>query len=103
MSALSGLDIKVASCLVPRHNRAQLGHLTAANVHGMRTTRVKRAAWRRSQRRGDFPFYRHKCAPAPLHVGHFAQQGLSVGMHGMRSEEHTSELQSLMRLSYADC
>src|SRR3546814_10177294 len=27
--------------------------------------------------------------------------GLIIGMNGIRSEEHTSELQSLMRISYA--
>src|SRR3546814_10761615 len=27
--------------------------------------------------------------------------GMNVGLHGARSEEHTSELQSLMRISYA--
>src|SRR3546814_1001153 len=28
-------------------------------------------------------------------------QGVSIAMQGIRSEEHTSELQSLMRISYA--
>src|SRR3546814_8209931 len=30
-----------------------------------------------------------------------ADQGFDVAGHGVRSEEHTSELQSLMRISYA--
>src|SRR3546814_3550315 len=35
---------------------------------------------------------------APRHVG---LEPAQAGKHGVRSEEHTSELQSLMRISYA--
>src|SRR3546814_6279979 len=35
------------------------------------------------------------------HVGEVCAQALYVGQAAVRSEEHTSELQSLMRLSYA--
>src|SRR3546814_3059601 len=39
-----------------------------------------------------------RCAPAGNRLPHC---GLSVDRRGLRSEEHTSELQSLMRISYA--
>src|SRR3546814_6745007 len=35
------------------------------------------------------------------HVAHRADIDLAAGQEGDRSEEHTSELQSLMRISYA--
>src|SRR3546814_1027149 len=34
-------------------------------------------------------------------LAHGAERGLAVAGHDARSEEHTSELQSLMRISYA--
>src|SRR3546814_4100220 len=37
--------------------------------------------------------------PAPLY--HAAPAGWTNAVHRLRSEEHTSELQSLMRISYA--
>src|SRR3546814_13248501 len=37
----------------------------------------------------------------PLHAGYAARNGISAAACARRSEEHTSELQSLMRISYA--
>src|SRR3546814_5157242 len=37
----------------------------------------------------------------PMHVAHKDLNGSDKGGHPHRSEEHTSELQSLMRISYA--
>src|SRR3546814_8877162 len=46
---------------------------------------------------------RHLRAQAAVTLGRFVQDRHQDGdgMSGMRSEEHTSELQSLMRISYA--
>src|SRR3546814_1096112 len=42
-------------------------------------------------------------ASAPIRASHHCRAycGLAMGCSGVRSEEHTSELQSLMRISYA--
>src|SRR3546814_6565806 len=40
-------------------------------------------------------------APAPRAIGHGPAQRLQRLLRAARSEEHTSELQSLMRISYA--
>src|SRR3546814_3559893 len=45
--------------------------------------------------------YRHMSAPSLLALSHFASNLDAVGIEYGRSEEHTSELQSLMRISYA--
>src|SRR3546814_12915981 len=37
----------------------------------------------------------------PAHPGRHVEIGDALGEDGVRSEEHTSELQSLMRISYA--
>src|SRR3546814_9024889 len=44
---------------------------------------------------------RVKCARLGIVQPHFAIIAQIFGMHRIRSEEHTSELQSLMRISYA--
>src|SRR3546814_6111343 len=51
--------------------------------------------------RGAHPHQRHRSHPRPRRdvAGARGQPADSVG--GLRSEEHTSELQSLMRISYA--
>src|SRR3546814_2649844 len=36
-----------------------------------------------------------------IQASHECISSRGIGMHGVRSEEHTSELQSLMRISYA--
>src|SRR3546814_1265990 len=50
----------------------------------------RRRGWRDATDEGAF----RKAAPSPQPLSRFAGEGL-------RSEEHTSELQSLMRISYA--
>src|SRR3546814_4059400 len=58
----------------------------------------------RSRRRGQFQQYRDD--PEPLLRTRVLRHGAAGGAawaagHPLRSEEHTSELQSLMRISYA--
>src|SRR3546814_5941252 len=67
--------------------------LAAAAWHRMRAARVKMAAGRRIERRGDLALHRMIAALAQVDARHLRQQRL-------RSEENTSELQSLMRISY---
>src|SRR3546814_4500097 len=45
---------------------------------------------------------RHRCHVALRRMfGHGVRECIAEGAHRVRSEEHTSELQSLMRISYA--
>src|SRR3546814_9777309 len=49
------------------------------------------------------PGARHRTPHAAHHLDQGTRQDLRLGLPGtQRSEEHTSELQSLMRISYAD-
>src|SRR3546814_16836455 len=64
-------------------------------------TTLFRSAWTRSPARSATPLlpvlhHRRSQPPARKHPGSAARPD-----HALRSEEHTSELQSLMRISYA--
>src|SRR3546814_9861304 len=58
--------------------------------------RLRCPAWRRSHA-SDYP---SRSSPPPVEAQQLRVEGDDYGAH--RSEEHTSELQSLMRISYAD-
>src|SRR3546814_5058765 len=64
---------------------------------------LKRGSWpadRTHQRRHEHEASRrHRCERPPLELLHDRRAGQRL--HRCRSEEHTSELQSLMRISYA--
>src|SRR3546814_10438181 len=69
------------------------GHFGVGRRFGDVASRTRRFA-RTGNRECRLSVWAH-ARPHPL------RRGLSADQHGRRSEEHTSELQSLMRLSYA--
>src|SRR3546814_8910230 len=108
---------KVAGRHMARPSVDQRGHFSPAPVDRQRTSRMKSAATRWIDRTRDVAGQSDPVRRL-VRLGHRyrRQQGFGVGMLGIfvefafagdldqlaeRSEEHTSELQSLMRISYA--
>src|SRR3546814_6286600 len=63
-------------------------------------THFERSAQGLDQNVGDLGFHRDLWA-WPRHLAQRGKDRLRIGFGPQRSEEHTSELQSLMRISYA--
>src|SRR3546814_1122668 len=82
---------------------------TRAIAQSDRERDCRRAGWRakclvtvRRLRSSTNAGHNNQCrSPAPPWRGHCAEIRHGAGGHRGRSEEHTSELQSLMRISYA--
>src|SRR3546814_2433620 len=76
-----------------------LRDLDAAAIHREGAARVEVTSAGRVDRARQFAFHRFEPALAALDPRDLGQERPRIGM--VRSEEHTSELQSLMRISYA--
>src|SRR3546814_4404348 len=76
--------------------RSKLGFYTVMGVHPGRQTRTAGGRGRDAVLGVLALLQAGECAAHPVTC-----QGVDVRGGGMRSEEHTSELQSLMRISYA--
>src|SRR3546814_19016647 len=66
----SSAKVEMARGLMSWGDLAQFGRLAPADIHGMRAARMKGAARRGGQRRGNLSLDRNTCAPAALHIGH---------------------------------
>src|SRR3546814_2085993 len=86
-SDLDGLE-RSSSLQAPDHGRS---------LHLIQPVTEKKVHYRACNERGD-AHYQRQAEAVPHHQA--VSRGL-IAQHRVRSEEHTSELQSLMRISYA--
>src|SRR3546814_6559049 len=83
-----------------RHRNAELGEGHDAEVGGLAAPRRRQHAERYGDEGGEADGDQGKGQGEADALAHQLPHGHAIGVAG-RSEEHTSELQSLMRISYA--